>query len=123
MFSVEIKFKAGDREVSLERFATLFLKQLLRSAQDEIRPQPLQERIMTPVIPPVVVTAASAPAKMDRKEPAPLAVSLRQAAFLLGVKESTIRKHVSLGTIPRVRVGRRVLVPMKAINDLTMKAA
>lgn len=123
MFSVEIKFKAGDREVSLERFATLFLKELLRSAQDEIRPQSIQECVKTPVIPPVVVAAVTAPVKMDRKEPEPLAVSLRQAAFLLGVKESTVRKHVRLGTIPRVRVGRRVLVPMKAINDLTMKGA
>jgi hypothetical protein len=28
MFRIEIKFKAGDREVSLDRFATLFLKEL-----------------------------------------------------------------------------------------------
>jgi excisionase family DNA binding protein len=123
MFSVEVKFKAGDREVSLERFATLFLKELLRSMQDEIRRQPIQERVQAPVIPPVVLAPVAPPVKMDRKEPEPLAVSLRQAAFLLGVKESTVRKHVRLGTIPRVRVGRRVLVPMKAINDLTTKGA
>jgi excisionase family DNA binding protein len=107
MFSVEIKFRAGDREVSLERFATLFLKELLRSAQDEIRP----------VIAP---TVAAAPFSMNRKEPEPRAVGLKQAAFLLGVREPTIRKHVRQGTIPSLRVGRRVLVPIKAINDLTM---
>jgi excisionase family DNA binding protein len=118
MFSVEIKFRAGDREVTLERFANLFLKELLRSAQDKIRPEPIQERSTAPVIRPPVVAA---PASMDRKEPEPLAVSLKQAAFLLGVKEPTIRKHLRLGTIPRVRVGRRVLVPMKAINDSTTK--
>jgi excisionase family DNA binding protein len=123
MFSVEIRFRAGDREVSLERFATLFLKELLRSAQDEIRPQPIQERVKAPVISPVVVPAASAPVKIDRKEPEPLAVSLKQAAFLLGVKEPTIRKHMRLGTILRVRVGKRVLVPMKAINDLVLNGA
>ena len=60
MFSVEIKFRAGDREVSLERFATLFLKELLRSAQTENRPLP------APVIPPTVVRA---PVNTDRKEP------------------------------------------------------
>jgi excisionase family DNA binding protein len=120
MFSVEIKFRAGDREVSLERFATLFLKELLRSAQDEIRPQPIQERVKTPVIPPVVVAA---PVKMDRKEPEPLPVSLKQAAFLLGVKEPTIRKHMGLGTIPRVRIGKRVLIPVKAINELLQNGA
>lgn len=119
MFSIEVKFKVGDREVSLERFTTLFLKELLRSAQDEIRPQPIQERVKTPVIRPPVVAA---PASMDKKEPEPLAVSFKQAAFLLGVKEPTIRKHVRRGAIPRTRVGRRVLVPMKGINDLTMRS-
>jgi excisionase family DNA binding protein len=110
MFSVEIKFKAGDREVSLERFATLFLKELLRSAQAEIQ-QP------APVITPAVVAA---PVSMDRKAPEPRAVGLKQAAFLLGVSEHTVRKHVRQGTIPSVRFGRRVLVPTKAINDLTV---
>jgi excisionase family DNA binding protein len=112
MFSVAIRFRVGDREVSLERFATLFLKELLQSAQDEIRPQP------APLIPPIVVAA---PGSTERKEPEPRAVGLKQAAFLLGVKEPTVRKHVRLGTIPSVRIGRRVLVPMKGINDLTMK--
>lgn len=111
MFSVEIKFRAGDREVSLERFATLFLKELLRSAQDEIRPQP------SPVRPAVV----AAPVVVDKKESEPRAVGLKQAAFLLGVSEHTVRLYVRRGTIPSVRFGRRVLVPMKAINDLTMK--
>jgi hypothetical protein len=32
MFRAEIEFRVGDREVSLERFATLFLKELLQSA-------------------------------------------------------------------------------------------
>ncbi len=120
MFGVEIKFRVGDRQVSLERFATLFLKDLLRSAQDEIRPEPIQERVEAPVIrPPVVAT----PARMDKKEPEPLAVSRKQAAFLLAVKEPTIRKHMRLGTIPRVRIGKRVLIPMKAINDLLRNGA
>lgn len=39
MFSVEIKFRAGDREVSLARFATLFLKESLGSAQTAFIPQ------------------------------------------------------------------------------------
>ncbi len=37
MFSVQVKFKVGDHEVPLERFCALFLKELLRLAQDEIQ--------------------------------------------------------------------------------------
>ena len=74
--------------------------------------------LKAPVIRPAVVAA---PASADRKELEPLAVSLKQAAFLLGVKEPTIRKHMRQGTIPRVRVGKRVLVPMKALKDLVLK--
>ena len=104
MFSGAIKFSVGDREVSLERFGTLFLKELLRSAQGEIRPQPAL------LIPPTVVAA---PVGSDRKEREPRAVGLKQAALLLGVSEGTVRKHVMLGTIPSVPLGRRVLVPTK----------
>jgi excisionase family DNA binding protein len=120
MFSVEVKFKADDHEVSLERFATLFLKELPRSTLDVIRPQPMQERFRAPVIFPAGLTAL---ASVDRKELEPLVVSLKQAAFWLSVKEPTIRKHVRQGAIPRVRVGKRVLVPMKAINDLVLTGA
>jgi len=38
-------------------------------------------------MPPVVVAA---PESINRKEPEPLAVSLRRAAFLLGVGEHTV---------------------------------
>jgi excisionase family DNA binding protein len=68
--------------------------------------------------PPIVVAA---PVSTDRKELQPRAVGLKQASLLLGVSEHTVRKHVRLGTIPSVRVGRRVLAPTKAINDLTVK--
>jgi excisionase family DNA binding protein len=49
-------------------------------------------------------------------------MGLKQASALLGVTEHTVRKHLRLGTTPSVRVGRRVLVPMKAINDLTVRS-
>jgi excisionase family DNA binding protein len=114
MFSVEIKFRAGDREVSLEKFATLFLTELLQSAQDEMRRQP------TPMMPPVAVAA---PARTRTEEQEPRAVGLKQAARLLGVSEHTVRAHVRQGKIPSVRFGRRVLIPTKAINDLTATRA
>jgi excisionase family DNA binding protein len=113
MFSVEIKFKAGDREVSLERFATLFLKELLRSAQDVIKLHP------APMVPPPVAAQVG----MDTRNLEPRAVGLKQAAALLGVSEHTVRAHVRQDKIPSVRFGRRVLIPTKAINDLTAMRA
>jgi hypothetical protein len=96
MFSVEIRFKVGDREVSLERFATLFLNELLRSAQHQVRQQ------RAPAIRPAVVAA---PDSKNTKELEPPAVGLKHAAFLLGVREPTVRKHVRQGTIPSLRGG------------------
>ncbi len=110
MFSVDIKFRAGDREVSLEKFATVFLTELLRSVRDEMTLQP------APMMPPAVVAA---PARTGIEDQEPRAVGLKQAARLLGVSEHTVRAHVRLGKIPFVRFGRRVLIPTRAINDLT----
>jgi excisionase family DNA binding protein len=110
MFSVDIKFRVGAREVSLERFATLFLTELLRSVQDEMRPQPAQ------MMPPAVLGEQ---VRIGTQDTEPRAVGLKQAARLLGVSEHTVRAHVRQGKIPSVRFGRRVLVPTKAIDDLT----
>ena len=94
----------------MERFATLFLTELLWSAQDEIKPQP------APMMPPAVVAA---PVRVGTQDLEPRAVGLKQAARLLGVSEHTVRKHVREGTLPSVRFARRILVPTKAINDLS----
>ena len=114
MFSVEIKFRAGDREVSLENFAKLFLTELLRSTQDEMRRQP------APMMPPAVVAA---PARTGTEGQEPRAVGLKQAARLLSVSEHTVRAPVRQGKISSVRFGRRVLIPTKAIHDLTAMRA
>ena len=71
------------------------------------------------MIPPAIV--AEPAGSTCGKELEPRAVGLKQAGLLLGVSQHTVRKHVKLGTIPSVRVGRRVLVPTQAINDLTRK--
>ena len=110
MFSVEIKFRAGEQEVSLERFATLFLREILRSAQAEMSSQ------AAPLMPSAV---PAGPVKVAGQDLEPRAVGIKQAAHLLGVSEHTVRAHVRKGKIPSVRFGRRVLIPTKAIDHLT----
>jgi hypothetical protein len=118
MLSVEIKFKAGDREVSLERFATMFLKATSISARRDQTAADSGARQRSSDTSSSCRSAsehAQGTGTPDRE--------LQKAAFLLGVKESAIGKHVKLGTMPHLRVGSRVPVPVKAINDLLQKGA
>ena len=45
-----------------------------------------------------------------------LAVGLAEAAELLGVGRSTLHRMVRAGEIPHVRIGRRIIFPMAALN-------
>jgi excisionase family DNA binding protein len=45
-------------------------------------------------------------------------LSVAQAAHLLGLSRSNTYAHVRDGTIPSVRIGRRVLVPKQALERL-----
>jgi hypothetical protein len=40
MFTIELKFKIADHEVSWEKFATSFLAEAFRAAQNELQPKP-----------------------------------------------------------------------------------
>lgn len=108
MFSIEVKLKVHNREVSWDKFANLFLIEAFRSIQNEI-----QVKAVPPVQPqpPVVQTAAPS-------EPRPRVVNLKEAARLLGVSSHTIRAYVNRRKIASVKIGRRVLIPMEAINEL-----
>lgn len=53
---------------------------------------------------------------VHRKEP--LAISMREAARLLGVSPRTVAKLVALNELPSTTVGRRRIIPMTAIERL-----
>jgi excisionase family DNA binding protein len=48
----------------------------------------------------------------------PVLLSVRDAARLLGVGESTLWRSASRGEILKVRVGRRVLIPRSEIDRI-----
>jgi len=101
VFSVEVKFKVEGTEVTLQRFAELLLLEALRSAQEQLQ----------------LSNVAVAPAPTAAKEttsnraPEPKVVSIHEAARLVGLRPSTIRKYVAIRKITFVRIGRRVLIP------------
>jgi excisionase family DNA binding protein len=45
----------------------------------------------------------------------PLAVSVEEAAELLGISVFTVRRSIQKGLLRAVRIGRRVVVPMESI--------
>jgi hypothetical protein len=88
MFKIELKFKIADHEVSWEKFATSFLAEAFRSAQNELHLKP---------------TSVHAPAVLSRsveegKSQAPRAVGVEEAARLLSISPHTGRSCVARRT-------------------------
>ncbi len=48
----------------------------------------------------------------------PLAVSVDEAARLLGLSRSSAYLAVQRGDIPSVAIGRRILIPMKRLEEM-----
>jgi excisionase family DNA binding protein len=108
MFNIEVKFKILGREVSWDRFVAAFFTEALRSSFDEIRSQ------FSPAPSPV----SPHPAEPHILKAEPTVVNINEAARLLGIRPSTISAYVSRRKISSVRIGRRVLIPLDAINAL-----
>lgn len=47
-----------------------------------------------------------------------LAFSPNEVAAMLGLNHHSVRKAIKSGDIPHVRVGRRILVPQQALDNL-----
>jgi excisionase family DNA binding protein len=112
MFKIELKFKI-DREVSWEKLATSFLAEAFRSAQNELRPKPTS-------VPMLAVLSRSVE---EGKSQALRAVGVEEAARLLSISPHTVRSYVARRKISSVRIGRRVLIPMQVIDELTSKSS
>ena len=54
---------------------------------------------------------------MEEKEPEKLSVSLKEAAQMLGLSESTIHQLTLSGKIKCKKVGRRVLYPVENLKE------
>jgi len=48
----------------------------------------------------------------------PLALSVVDAARMLGISRTLAYEAVARGELPSVRVGRRIVVPRRALNEL-----
>jgi excisionase family DNA binding protein len=110
MLSIEIRFAMQGKEVSVDSFIEDFVRKLLASVRDEVSRVVAGQETQT---------RATSPVAMD--EPSRQAVSVREAARLLSLSRRTIENYIASKAIRAVRVGRRVLVPMKSVNEVAMR--
>lgn len=47
----------------------------------------------------------------------PIAIGVSRAAAMIGVSRKTLERHIRFRHIRCVRIGRRVLIPMSALED------
>jgi len=110
MLSVEIRFLMQGREVSVDSFLEAIVREVRASVREEIgRTLPKQEQ-----------QGSDSPRKVDSEIPRQ-AVSVREAARLLSISPRTVQNYIGLKAIRTVRVGRRVLVPMKSVNEVASR--
>ncbi len=57
---------------------------------------------------------------MPTSNPATMTVS--QAATVLGISRSSAYECVRLGSIPSIRLGRRIVIPRRSIDELLASA-
>jgi len=98
------------KEVSLDSFVEAIVREIRASVREEIsRTFPKHEQ-----------QGSDSSRRVDSEMPRQ-AVSVREAARLLSISVRTVDKYVALKVIRTVRVGRRVLVPMKSVNEVVAR--
>ncbi len=110
MLNVDIKFLVSGQEVSLDSFAAALVAEIRSAVREEISRasnQPVGKDI--------------GPAQQHDHKTPPLAVSKREAARLLGVCQRTVDNYIALKAIRCVRVGKRVVIPMKRLHEIASK--
>ena len=110
MLNAEIRFVMQGKEVSLDSFVEALMREVRASVREEIsRTLPKHEQ-----------QGSDSRRRVDSETPRQ-AVSLREAARLLSISVRTVDKYVAMKVIRTVRVGRRVLVPMKSVNEVATR--
>ena len=110
MLSVEIGFAIEGKKVSVDSFVEAIARQVCASVREEISRALSKNGQYEP---------NSLP-KFESETPVKT-VSIREAARLLSISPRTIHNYIASNAIRTVRVGRRVLVPMKSVNEVATR--
>jgi excisionase family DNA binding protein len=100
----------ASKEVSVDSFVEAIVREVRASVREEIsRTLPKHEQ-----------QGFDSPWRVGSEMPRQ-AVSIREAARLLSISLRTVGKYIALKVIRTVRVGRRVLVPVKSVNEIVTR--
>jgi len=110
MLNVEIRFLMQGREMSVDSVLEVVMRQVRSAVREEI------SRTFTKHDHQLPHTSPKVGPEMPRQ-----AVSVREAARLLSISPRTMHNYIASNSIRTVRVGRRVLVPMKSVNDVASR--
>jgi len=110
MLNVEVRLVVSGREFSLDSFASALVADIRLAVREEISPLLIQPAVKKQDM-----------SQQDEHKTPPLAVSKREAARLLGVCTRTLENYISLKFIRSVRIGRRVLVPMRSVREVAAR--
>ena len=110
MLSVEIGFAMEGKKVSVDSFVEAIARQVCASVREEISRALSKNGQYEP----------NSLLKFESEMPVKT-VSIREAARLLSISPRTIHNYIASNAIPTVRVGRRVLVPMKSVDKVATR--
>jgi len=110
MLSVEIRFVMQGKEVSVDSFVEAVVREVRPSVREEVSRTLAGQASKSPEPSQVILS------ELPRR-----AVSVREAARLLGISPRTIQNYMASKAIRTVRVGRRVLVPMKSVSEVAAR--
>ena len=110
--TLKIELSNGGRVVSLDEFTKTFLEAIQRAVRQEF------QRLQNPHAPPQEPVSAAVPESRRA-----LAVSKTEAARILGVSRRTIDYSIALKQITVLRVGRRVLVPIRSLEAVVRRGS
>jgi excisionase family DNA binding protein len=108
--NVEIRFVMQGKEVSVDSVVEAIVREVRAAVREEVaRTLSRQE------------SRSSEPSLSTINELSRQAVSIREAARLLSLSPRTIHNYIASNSIRTVRVGRRVLVPMKSVTEIASR--
>ena len=110
MMNVEIRFVSQGREVSVDSFVETIVREIRASVREEI------DRTFSRQ-----VTHPSESSPKANSEIPVQAVSIGEAARLLSISTRTVYNYIGVKGIRTIRIGRRVLIPMRSVNEVASR--